>query len=252
MKQALFILILSFSFFITEAQNVGIGTNAPTARLQVVGQGNSFATNNLMLKNLSGDTLLRVLDNGTIGMGYNAASYSRTFSLGGNGMNFYNPDNGAYAGAIYPSTIGSNSLVISGGNHLLLKSLTGNVGIGTNFPSVSLDVSGAIATTPQAGEFTTSSTTVTLDVFNSSFRIVSNSTSVDKTIILSDGLADGQRLTVLVRNSGTGTLNFIDNPTVNNTDISVIGAFAMGDDDTISFIWDASAGYWVETGRSDN
>jgi hypothetical protein len=111
----------------------------------------------------------------------------------------------------------------------------------------------APSTAPQKTVYLADNTAVTLDVDNKSFRILTNSTSVDKIIALSDGLADGQHLTILVRNSGSGKINFVDNPVTNNTDLSsVAGAFSMGNDDILSFIWDAGAGYWVETGRSDN
>ncbi len=125
------------------AQSVGIGTTTPTARLEVVGQGSSSSTNNLMLKNSFGDTLLRVLDNGIVAMGYNAPSYTRTFSLGGNGINFYYPNNGAYTGAIHPSSSDS-SLVITGGKHLILQSNSGNIGVGNISPAYRLDVAGIV------------------------------------------------------------------------------------------------------------
>ncbi|MES2775149.1 MAG: hypothetical protein V4722_13260 [Bacteroidota bacterium] len=254
MKPVLIFLMISVTAQLSTAQNVGIGTNIPTARLEVVGQGNTASTNNLMLKNLSGDTLLRMRDNGYIGIGYNAANYTRTLSLGGNGINFFVPDNGPLAGAVYPfmSSPGAYSLAINSNQNLILMQSGGNVGIGTTTPAVSLQVAGAIATAPLFASYFGTSTTVLIEVNDKSFMIVNNNTNVDKNITLSDGLADGQRLTMLVRNTGTGTINVIDNPGVNNTDIANGGTFVMGDDDTISFIWDMNAGYWIETGRSDN
>jgi hypothetical protein len=143
MKKIIFCLMAIINYQLLVAQSVGIGTTTPTAKLQIVGQGSSSSTNNLMLKNSSGDTLLRVLDNGIVTMGYNAPSYTRTFSLGGNGMNFYYPGNGAYTGAIYPSSSDS-SLVITGGKHLILQSNSGNIGVGNISPAYRLDVAGIV------------------------------------------------------------------------------------------------------------
>jgi hypothetical protein len=144
MEKICFVLFLLLTINKSHAQNVGIGTNTPVARLQVVGQGSSSETNNLMLKNSSGDTLLKMLDNGKIGIGYNAPSYSRTFSLGGTGMGFYYTDNGAYAGAIYPSIYGGTSLEIFGSENIVLMAGNGGVGVGIYNPQVGLHVNGAI------------------------------------------------------------------------------------------------------------
>lgn len=188
-----------------------------------------------------GNDALRTVTSGSynVGIGFNTNVSSGTLT------------NATTVGANAYSTQ-SNTLILGSINGVNGATTSVNVGIGVSGPDVRLEVNGAIATTPQSLNLTGVATTATITVGNFSFLKVDNTTVTDKTITLSNGLADGQRLTILVRNAGTGTVNFIDNPGTNNTDIGIVGAFNMGDDDTISFIWDSTAGYWVETGRSDN
>jgi hypothetical protein len=128
--------------------DVGIGgfsgTLSPLARLHVKGSGSSNSTNNFMLQNSAGDTLLRMLDDGNMGIGYNGGSFARTLNLGGTGMNFYTTGN-VFGGAVFPT---DTSLILwsanSSSNYVILQPIWGSVGIGTYSPDAKLDVSGTV------------------------------------------------------------------------------------------------------------
>jgi hypothetical protein len=124
---------------------VGIGTISPLAKLEVKGIGASSSTNTFSLRNSTGDTLLRMRDDGRVGIGYNGSSYGRTMNLGGTGVNFYTSNEAAFGGAIFPT---DTSLVLwsnSGANNfVILQPSWGNTGIGTYTPNAKFHVNGAM------------------------------------------------------------------------------------------------------------
>lgn len=61
--------IAAFSVWSAHGQNVGIGEPAPTAKLEVKGNGSTSASSTLLIKNSSNTPELRVLDNGNVGIG---------------------------------------------------------------------------------------------------------------------------------------------------------------------------------------
>jgi hypothetical protein len=127
--------------------NVGIGgfsgAGLPLGRLDVIGAGTTSSTNTFLLRNSVGDTLLRMRDDGRIGIGYNGTLYGRTINLGGTGINFYNSNEGAFGGAIFPT---DTSLVFwsnsSSNNYLVFQPSWGNTGIGTYTPNAKLHLNG--------------------------------------------------------------------------------------------------------------
>jgi hypothetical protein len=139
MKNLLLLITIVFAMS-TNAQRVGIGTITPNAKLEIVGEGNTSLTNNLLLKNLAGDTLLRIRNDGRTNLGYNGASAGRTLQVGGNGINVYK-DDATFSGAIFPT---DTSIVmwsqINDNNYVILQPSWGKVGIGTFFPKAKLDV----------------------------------------------------------------------------------------------------------------
>lgn len=133
--------------YFSQNGRVGIGgfsgPGLPIAQLDVIGAGTTSSTNTLTLRNSTGDTLLRMRDDGRMGIGYNGASYGRTLNLGGTGINFYTAEEEAFGGAVYPTdttlVIWSNS---ASNNYLVLQPSWGNVGIGTYSPDYKLHVNG--------------------------------------------------------------------------------------------------------------
>ncbi len=126
--------------------NVGIATGIPTplARLDVKGVGTTSSTNTFALRNSSGDTLLRMRDDGRMGIGYNGPTYGRQINLGGTGINFYTSNEAAFGGAVFPT---DTSLVIwsnsNSNNYLVLQPSWGNTGIGTYTPNAKFHLNGA-------------------------------------------------------------------------------------------------------------
>lgn len=121
------------------------GANPPQARLDVIGVGTSSTTNTFLLRNSNLDTVLRMRDDGKMGIGYNSSSYGRTVNVGGNGVNFYTANENALGGAIFPT---DTSLVLwsnSGlNNYLILQPSWGNTGIGTYSPKAKFHVNGSM------------------------------------------------------------------------------------------------------------
>ena len=127
------------------SQNVGIGTTTPPiAKLEVKGDGSNNSTNNLILRNLGGDTLFRVRNDGRIGIGYNGSSYGRTVNIAGTGVNFYRTE-ASFGGAIFST---DTSMIMWSNSHddnyVILQPEWGKVGIGTYGPKATLDVKGSV------------------------------------------------------------------------------------------------------------
>ena len=135
--------------YFSQNGNMGIGgfsgPGVPLGRLDVIGSGTSSSTNTFLLRNSLGDTLLRMRDDGRLGLGYNGSSYGRTVNVGGTGINFYTANEAAFGGAIFPTdttlVIWSNS---ASNNYVCLQPSWGNTGIGTYTPNAKLHLNGAM------------------------------------------------------------------------------------------------------------
>lgn len=135
--------------YFSQNGNVGIGgfsgSGVPLGRLDVRGAGTTSSTNTFLLRNSAGDTIMRVRDDGRMGIGYNGTTYGRTINLGGTGINMYTSNEAAFGGAVFPT---DTSLVIwsnsNSNNYLVLQPSWGNTGIGTYTPNAKLHVNGAM------------------------------------------------------------------------------------------------------------
>lgn len=123
--------------------NVGIGSNAPTAKLNIVGNGTTSSTTALLVENSSGTDLLKVEDGGNVGVGNSTPGEKLTVSgnirlnNNGNQLRDYNSNN------IISNA--SNVISIGSGATTKVNVPTGNVGIGTTNPSEKLTVEGNIS-----------------------------------------------------------------------------------------------------------
>lgn len=134
--------------YFSQNGNVGIGgfsgPGIPLGRLDVVGAGTTSSTNTFILRNSLLDTIMRVRDDGRMGIGYNGTTYGRTINLGGTGINFYTSNEVAFGGAIFPT---DTSLVLwsnsNSNNYLVLQPSWGNTGIGTYTPNAKFHLNGA-------------------------------------------------------------------------------------------------------------
>jgi len=145
MKKILLLMIgLLLVMQITFSQNVGIGTTTPTAKLEIKSDGTSSLANAFMVKNLIGDTLIRVKNNGFINIDYNGLNGGRSLNIGRTGANFFFDDE-HFGGAVFPT---DSSIVIwsqqSDSNYVILQPQWGKVGIGTYSPKAMLEVKGDI------------------------------------------------------------------------------------------------------------
>jgi hypothetical protein len=134
--------------YFSQNGNMGVGgfsgPGVPLGRLDVIGAGTTSSTNTFLLRNSAGDTLLRMRDDGRMGIGYNGTSYGRTLNMGGTGINFYTANEVAFGGAIFPT---DTSLVIwsnsGANNYLVFQPSWGNTGVGTYTPNAKLHVNGS-------------------------------------------------------------------------------------------------------------
>lgn len=135
--------------YFSQNGNVGIGgfsgPGVPIGRMDIIGAGTTSSTNSFVIRNSSLDTIMRIRDDGRMGIGYNGATYGRTVNLGGTGINFYTSNEVAFGGAIFPT---DTSLVLwsnsNSNNYLVLQPSWGNTGIGTYTPNAKLHLNGAM------------------------------------------------------------------------------------------------------------
>lgn len=135
--------------YFSQNGNMGIGgfsgPGVPLGRLDVIGAGTTSSTNTFLLRNSNLDTIIRVRDDGRMGIGYNGTTYGRTINLGGTGINFYTANEAAFGGAIFPT---DTSLVLwsnsNSNNYLVFQPSWGNTGIGTYTPNAKFHLNGAM------------------------------------------------------------------------------------------------------------
>ena len=150
-------------FVIDQDGNVGIGLTTPTAKLDIIGAGNSSATTSLAVRNVGGAPLLLVRDDGNVGIGTvtptqvldirdnaNAPghiNFRSDFLSGGKydtEIVFSNPatDPGAWEAGLRDNTFYIDMGGINN-NLVLLGAPPYNVGVGTNAPGSKFQVQGS-------------------------------------------------------------------------------------------------------------
>lgn len=107
------------------------GSTSPIANFDLRTNSTSSATSALMIRDANGDTLMRIRNNGYVGIGYNGSSYGRPLNIQGSGMNFY--DSGVdYGGSIFPN---NGSMVLWSSSNVTLQPSFGSVTIGSYTPA---------------------------------------------------------------------------------------------------------------------
>ena len=135
--------------YFSQNGNVGIGgfsgPGVPLGRLDIIAAGTTSSTNAFIIRNSVLDTIMRVRDDGRMGIGYNGTTYGRQINLGGTGINFYTSNEVAFGGAIFPT---DTSLVLwsnsNANNYLVFQPSWGNTGIGTYTPNAKFHLNGAM------------------------------------------------------------------------------------------------------------
>jgi hypothetical protein len=139
--------------------NVGIGSTAPTAKLEVKGAGNTNATTALSILNSADKQLTSVLDDGTLSTGGNFELNQLSVGNRTTTIDLHSVDAVDYSsrllraaganGSLFVRNQGTGNIVldaenVTGGNELVVNGTTGNIGLGVASPTLKLDVVGNI------------------------------------------------------------------------------------------------------------
>ncbi|MCI0536988.1 MAG: hypothetical protein L0Z50_17370, partial [Verrucomicrobiales bacterium] len=211
---------------VTGSGNVGIGTNAPTNKLYVVG-------------NIQIDS----------GFAYVSGTGVTQHLLAASGANYGTIQNDA-AGTWSFGYKSNNSMAL--GTPVLSWNSSGNVGIGTTTPATTLDVNGGFATRATTAALTADNTLI--DVTGISYlRLNSNNgTGTNRTFCLKGGV-DGQRLVIMDRDGNDAELIDGAQPCAGSPQTVDLnnGTFRPGTaGDGIELIYDGTAATWWEINRN--
>lgn len=218
--------------------NVGIGTSAPAATLQVAGS--------LIVSTTGQNTTpsLYVSTAGSIGMGTNSPTEQLTLKGTGPNIGLYDTTSGATdtiqnsSGGLIFNTGGGNSIIfqLGGSEKMRVNTSTGNVGINTTNPNAALDVNGGISGTTGyfSGNLTVKGATLALGATATSISIM---TSADVSSLNpgSSNLAtvmQGPLNTHLIfdlRNNNTNDAIAFRYSAAGNTTVDTVGLVFRGD-----------------------
>lgn len=259
---------------------VGIGTAAPTERLEVAGRvllQNGFSADNAALLYRSNtDYLFLGPQSGSSANGAALSLFGSTNDISGNanGMDVnvpggrvrFNHTNGGfefranstsgYTGSFEINDVGlqighnsvsRNIQIVNGGGERVRIDAAGRVGIGTTAPATMLQVNGAISTMP-LGTVAIVSNALTVDHGNRSYmRFNSTGPAGVRQVVLTNGLTPGQVLIAECIATGGNGISFLD-----GVNMAVGGGISrsLDMDDTITFVWNGAK--WIEIAFSSN
>ena len=123
--------------YLTDKNNIGIGTTSPTSRLTIVGSGITSTTSALNIQNSSGSSILFVRNDGFVGIG--TTSPTAPLYINGNAIADTPLLPNHLATKSYVDTA-AQSLWINNGNYLYASSTSWRVGIGTTSPRAALHI----------------------------------------------------------------------------------------------------------------
>lgn len=261
--------------------NIGLGTAAPTERLEVAGRvllrNGPSADNGALLYRSNTDYLFPGPQSGSGAQGAALSLYGRTNAVGGNangmdvnvpggrvrfdhtngGFEFRADSTSGYTGAFEINDVGleighnsvsRNIQLVNGGGERVRIDASGRVGVGTTAPATRLHVNGAIATIPFAAPFVITSNGLVINPGDLSYlRLISTGAPGVRQRILGSGLTPGQVLIAECSAAGGNGISFLDGP-----NMAVGGGISrsLDLDDTITFIWNGTK--WLEIAYGQN
>lgn len=172
------------------------------------------------------------------------------------GILFGAPTSNADGGIIYNASSSQNLQFRTNGNTTrAVVTWDGYFGVGTSIsPACQGDFDGAIATR-SVSPASINSAGPGLVIGNESFMRLQFGASSSGNLTLHDGIADGQRLTLVCISYNAASTCVLPNSTSNNVKLSAQW-LTSGDtaniDNQIDLIWDAASSVWRERSRSNN
>lgn len=188
-------------------------------------------------------TPLKIAQNGAVNgqvLTWNGTSWipqdiSAGWSLAGN--------NGISPAANFLGTTDNQPLIFKTNSQENMRiAATGNVGIRTNSPQTSLQVNGGVSITSITVNLTADNQLITVGDASHIKLNSNNTTAANRTFTISNGLADGQIVTIYTI---AGAAQLADTGNIN-----IAGTFNIGLEDVIQLIWTGSK--WLQISRSNN
>ena len=230
-----------------------LGSDLPSNAVTILGNNSEDDAN-------ASDTALYAADGGepTSGAGFNGGSLYLGSGIGTDAAD--GDTNGGNGGSLYISAGLGGALSGAGANGTDGVVYLGydetdtydvNVGNGLMVYDVSassVTTNGVTIYTPSADQARANDSTIT--VANTIVRVVGDGAAVvlDTNPAIADGTADGQLLIL----QGTSDANTVQIADAVNTALSGGVAMTLGQNDTLTLIWDSGESLWLEQSRSDN
>lgn len=230
------ILVINNSGFFNRVSSDMVLSQASTGLVGIVTDA-TFAGNGK-----TGDPL-RIAQNGAANgqvLTWNGTSWIPQYSSGGWSLA---GNNGINPGINFLGTNDNQPLLFKTNSQENMRITTvGNVGIRTNSPQTTLQVNGGLSLTSLTVNLTADNQVITLGDISHLKLNSNNATAANRTFTISNGLADGQIVTIYTI---AGAAQLADTGNVN-----IAGTFNLGVEDVIQLIWTGSR--WLQISRSNN